>query len=407
MPPASQASSSSRSDLRALRSRRRRAWWAGALVLAGAAGLVAFRAWAPNGEAASRPVASQGAAVTIEPVRRGDMLVRRTYPGEVFADAVDVSSRIAGHVASVAVRIGDVVEAGAELARIDDAILARQLRESQARIAAQRTLVATAEINVRAAKRDRQRALKLAPRGVVSRQELDELSTAQEQREAELATAKARLQEEQARAAILRADREDTVVRAPFAGVVARRDVEPGAFVAVGASLLRLVARAPLRVRFRVPEVDLEGLRPDLPLVVATRGFDPTIGRVTRLSGEVSSDRTLEVEGIVPEPDGIRPGMYADIEVEIASLHDALVVPDAAVLDRIEADGSHEVGVFAAHDGHARWVPVRVLAREGSRVAVAPTPETALTDGDAVLVRGHRELSDGATVRVVDAGERS
>src|SRR5690606_7306222 len=203
----------------------------------------------------------------------------------------------------------------------------------------------TAEINVRAAKRDRQRALELAPRGVVSRQELDDLSTTQEQREAELATAKARLQEEQARAAILRADREDTVVRAPFAGVVARRDVEPGAFVAVGASLLRLVARAPLRVRFRVPEVDLEGLRPDLPLVVATRGFDPTIGRVTRLSGEVSSDRTLEVEGIVPEPDGIRPGMYADIEVEIASLHDALVVPDAAVLDRIEADGSHEVGV--------------------------------------------------------------
>lgn len=376
-------------------------------MLAGAAGLVAFRAWAPNGEAASRPVASQGAAVTIEPVRRGDMLVRRTYPGEVFADAVDVSSRVAGHVASVAARIGDVVEAGAELARIDDAILARQLRESQARIAAQRTLVATAEINVRAAKRDRQRALELAPRGVVSRQELDDLSTTQEQREAELATAKARLQEEQARAAILRADREDTVVRAPFAGVVARRDVEPGAFVAVGASLLRLVARAPLRVRFRVPEVDLEGLRPDLPLVVATRGFDPTIGRVTRLSGEVSSDRTLEVEGIVPEPDGIRPGMYADIEVEIASLHDALVVPDAAVLDRIEADGSHEVGVFAAHDGHARWVPVRVLAREGSRVAVAPTPETALTDGDAVLVRGHRELSDGATVRVVDAGERS
>src|SRR5690606_29389517 len=235
---------------------------AGALVLAGAAGLVAFRAWAPNGEAASRPVASQGAAVTIEPVRRGDMLVRRTYPGEVFADAVDVSSRVAGHVASVAVRIGDVVEAGAELARIDDAILARQLRESQARIAAQRTLVATAEINVRAAKRDRQRALELAPRGVVSRQELDDLSTTQEQREAELATAKARLQEEQARAAILRADREDTVVRAPFAGVVARRDVEPGAFVAVGASLLRLVARAPLRVRFRVPEVDLEGLRP-------------------------------------------------------------------------------------------------------------------------------------------------
>lgn len=367
-------------------------------------GALAIRAWPPSGEAASPP-APRGAAVTTQVVERGDMPVRRTYPGEVFADAVEVSSRVAGHVARVDVRIGDVVEAGAELARLDDAIIERQLRESQARVAAQRALVATAEIAVTAARRDRERSIELAPRGVVARQELDDLATAQEQREAELSTAKARLQEEQARAAILRADRSDTVLRAPFAGVVARRDVEPGAFVAVGAPLVRLVAQTPLRVRFRVPEGDLVGVAPGLQFSVSTRGFPPTPGQVTRLSGEVSSDRTLEVEGILPEPGGIRPGMYADIDLEVESLRDVFVVPEAAVLDRIEADGRREVGVFVLQGSEVRWIAVRVLAREGSRVAIEAPDETPVRVGAQVLVRGHRELSDGAAVRVVGASE--
>jgi RND family efflux transporter MFP subunit len=389
--------------------------WLMGLALAGVAALGWLAPWKQE-KTPDAAAAGQGVAVLSVPIERGDMTVRRRYPGELFADAVEVTSRIAGHVATMPVRIGDEVEAGQVLSRLDDAVLRRRVRETEAQIRAQRSIVKNAGIAVEAAQRDVERARGLVPRGAVSQQELDELETSLRQREAEEATAQAQLEEARARLAVMKEDLRDTSVRAPFAGIVARRDVDAGAFVQPGMPLLRLVAEAPLRIRFRVPEYELAGIAPGLEIDLDTRQASSVRARgtVTRLSGEVSAtDRTLVVEGIVDEQEGLRPGMYADVVLQLQRLEGMRIVPGAAVVERVDSSGRASTGVFVVVDALAEgepasagWVDVRVLGREGDRLAIEPLePDDRLEVGTRVLVRGHRSLADGTAIKLVDASE--
>jgi RND family efflux transporter MFP subunit len=398
------------------RRRSRALWpWLVGAVLTGVAALGWFAPWVDT-SVPTTAATGQGVAVLCVPIELGDMRVRRRYPGELFADAVEVTSRLAGHVAQMPVRIGDPVQLGQVLTRLDDAVLRRRVRETEAQIRAQRSMNRNAGIAVEAAQRDVTRARGLVPSGAVSKQELDELETALRQREAEQATARAQFEEAKARLAVLKEDLTDTAVRAPFAGVVARRDVDVGAFVQPGMPMLRLVAQEPLRIRFRVPEYELDGLAPGMGIELDTRHLSGTRakGTVTRLSGEVSAtDRTLVVEGVVDEHEGLRPGMYADVVLQMQELEGARIVPGAAVVERVDSGGRASTGVFVLEPAleeselaSARWVDVRVLGRDGDRVAIEPERADGSIDDDAqVLVRGHRELADGARVRLVETVE--
>lgn len=365
---------------------------------------LAQRVHAPSGEPA--PATEAGAPVAVAPIVTDEMTARRRYPGELFADAVELGSRVAGHVETIDVRIGDEVQAGQVIATIDDALIERRITETRAQIAAQRSQVKASEVAKKAAKRDLSRLDGLLSKGAVSEQEVDDLRTALDQRDAAYDVAQSQLKAAQARLSILREDLKDTSVAAPFSGVIARRDVDPGAFVEAGAPLVRLVAHDPLRVRFSVPEHELADVREGLKFSVYTRAAKerPPQGEVTRISGEVTrADRTLLVEGLVADDDLLRPGMYVDVELEMRRLSGVPIVPEAAVVERIEADGTPRVGVFVLDESTARWQDVVVLAREGGRVAVEPAAAGERLDPtDRVLVRGHRELQDGATVRVVD-----
>ena len=198
----------------------------------------------------------------------------------------------------------------------------------------------------------------------------------------------------------------DSEIRAPFAGVVARRDIDPGAFVNAGQSIVRIVAESPLRVRFRVPEHELAEVHEGLSFVVETRMGIAELphGEITRMAGEVTpSDRSMLIEGVVDPVPELRPGMYADIRLDLRALEGALVIPDAALLERVDVSGKASTGVFRVSQGEsetvAQWVDVRVLGREGNRLAIEPIQANTISDTDEVLVRGHHELGDGAAIR--------
>jgi RND family efflux transporter MFP subunit len=185
--------------------------------------------------------------------------------------------------------------------------------------------------------------------------------------------------------------------------VVAERHLDPGAFVQAGTPVVRLVEAGSLLVQFRVPERHLGSVAPGDPLVVTTQATGATRfeGRVLRIAGEVSrADRTALVEGAIAEPTPVlRPGMYAEVEVQLEALRDRLTVPGPAVVERVTAGGEAETGVFTVDgdEGAARWRAVEVVGRQGDRVAV----EARLEPGQRVLTLGHEELSDGSPVKVV------
>jgi RND family efflux transporter MFP subunit len=388
----------------------RRARWVPAVIVL--AVMLAGGAWwwkgrePPVSSANAGVGAARGAPVVAVPIERADLTLRRRYPGEAFADAVDVSSRISGHVLAIDVRIGDEVKKDQVLARIDDSVIARQIRETKAMQQGARAAAKTAKVASDAADRDLKRAEGLGSKGAISAQELDALRDALRLRQSELVEGSARADEASARLAILQEDLSDVEIRAPFAGVIARRDVDTGAFVQTGAPIVRLVAEDPLRVRFRVPEYETADVAIGQTLRLSSRApseIDP-VGEIARWSGEVSPiDRTLEVEGVVTTRGALRPGMYVDVVIELGELRGALVVPDAAVVERIDGNGHAHLGVFTVEGDSAHWVDVKTRGRDAGKVAL----EAALPDDARVLVRGHRDLADGAPIRIVEGSEEA
>ncbi len=381
---------------------RGRRWLPAALVaVVLAAALLAVRPWQDAGATAGRP---EGGPV---PVRgavavRGELATHATYPGELVGEAIELAPKVSGRLQAVRVRVGDPVAAGDEVARIDDTDLRRELEEARARLAVVEANRRRAQAELEQLATELARAESLARDQLISAQELDRIQARAAASRAALQAAEAEIQQARARAQILDRQVVETRLAAPFAGTVAVRYLDPGALVQSGTPVVRLVQSEPLLVQFRVPERDLGKISAGSPFTLTTQatGAQAFSGEVRRMSGEVSrQDRSVLVEGRVAGDHGIlRPGMYAQVRVQLARVEDALLVPGAAVSLRVRAGGAEEAGVFTVGpESTARWLPVEILAQEGNQVAV----EGRLQAGETVLTLGHEELADGAAVQLI------
>jgi RND family efflux transporter MFP subunit len=346
----------------------------------------------------------QATAVRAEPVEEESLTLRGRYTGELDADAAEVGARTGGRLEEVLVRIGDVVAEGDVLARVDAAVARRQLAEARAAVQAGEAVERRARAQLELARRELERTEPLLEGRLVSAQEVDALRSRVDAATADADGAAAQIAEGRARAGVLHEQVSQAVVRAPFAGRIAERHQDPGTVVAPGTPIVRLVAEGPLRVQFRVPERDLGRVQAGRAIEVTTQatGDARFTGTVSRLSAEVArTDRTLAVEGLLSaEEPLLRPGMFAEVHLELGILDDALLVPGAGLVERVR-DAQTTYGVLVADGDVARWRDVRVLGRDGDRVAV----EAALEPGDLVLVLGHEDLADGSPIRIV-GGDR-
>ncbi len=384
--------------------RRRRLWWSAALALL-AVVAVAVLALRDGGEPQTEGPAGRPTPVRATLAERGDLTVRRQLPGELVGEAAALSPRVAGRLESVLVRPGDRVAAGDTVAVIDAAELFRERQEQGEQVRVLEANLRRAEARRSEAHSQLRRAEQLAAVNLISEQELEGFEAQLETTRAEVAAVEAQIEQARARASRLDEQLAETRVRAPFAGTVAQRFLDPGAVVQPGTPIVRVVEEGRLLVQFRAPERLLGQLAVGAPFTVATHATgDRTFrGTVVRIAGEVSrSDRTVLVEGELTQQDAaLRPGMYADVRVELAQIADAVLVPGAAVVERL-VEGEVRRGVFTvAGDGpagEAAWRRVRVLELEGETAAVTGD----LEPGERVLTLGHEQLAEGSQVVVVE-----
>jgi RND family efflux transporter MFP subunit len=377
---------------------RSRAWIAWVIVLvAGAAIGVSFLFKSDE----APPAKSNGAKptpVTAVAITRGQMTQRGHYPGELDADTADIAAFYAGRLLSVRVRVGDTVKANDVVAELDPVDAREQIAQARAQAKAAAAERNRAKVERDAAMAEVARLEPLAKDKLISELEIDRQRAKAAALGASVESATAGEAEAQARVRLLEKRVVESVVRAPFAGRVAERFVDPGAIVAAGARLIRVVAVAPLRVRFEVPESDVARLAAGTLLSVATQaGGEPVQAKVSGVASEVSRERRVaSVEAVIETPPpGWLPGMYAEATVDLRTIPQATIVPASAVLSRLQADGKVAVGLFVVGDGNvARWVPVREIAREGERVGI----EGALPPDARVLVAGHVDLGDGSKI---------
>jgi len=310
-------------------------------------------------------------------------------PGVVDARILaSVGSRITGSVTEVFVDVGDRVEAGAPLARLEDSQLRARLAAARAAAEAAEHSLAFAEAEVdRAAaaldlaRRTATRQLALAREGVAAE------SAALRSKDAELA----RLRQELAAAEI---EADYSTILAPFAGIVTSRRVSPGDAVLPGAALVELLDPGSVWVAAWIDESLVGRVAVGQPARLRLRSGWQGPGRVVRIARRADPvARELEVDiAFVPDLDRLTLDEEAEVAIEVGRVR-GLAVPASALVGT-----GDERGVFVVRDGRALLVPVRVGVRGEERVTV----EGELVPGEPV-VRNPRGLAPGARVRAATA----
>ncbi len=161
--------------------------------------------------------------------------------GRLEATEVDVATKVAGRVSKILAREGDNLAAGQVVAKLDAEELTAQLRAAQAQAQQARENVTSAASQNKLAQATLRRTRELIRKGFISSERLDRDISAQQTAKATLAAARSKVREADARVDELRAKLQDTVLRAPVAGRVLYRLIEPGEFLAAGGKLLTLL----------------------------------------------------------------------------------------------------------------------------------------------------------------------
>jgi len=355
---------------------------AAAVLVAGGAGvLVASRA-ADNGKAAApRPALT----VTTAKPESARLPVGLAANGNVAAwqEAVIGSESNGLRLADVKVNVGDVVRKGQVLAVFDAAPVEADL--AQARAAVQE-----AQANAAAARADAERARALQSTGALSEQQITQYLTTERTAAARVASAKAAVAQQQLRLKYAQ-------VVAPDAGVISARNATVGAVAGVGTELFRLIRQGRLEWRAEVTSAELPRIKPGQKVVVKTAAGAGVAGRVRMVAPTVDAQSRVALVYVDLPPAlsasaPLKAGMFASGEFALGDSA-ALTVPQQAVVVR---DGF--AYVFRLNtDSRVSQLKIATGRRLGDRVEVTG----GLASDALVVTTGAGFLNDGDFVRVV------
>lgn len=369
---------------------RRSGWKVVAVMIAALAGAAAIGLGPKLDEQAARAEvierASQPRRVRVTAVYDGPEQVEVTLPATaVPRRAAVLYSKSTGFVRRNAVDIGDRVQAGQLLAEIDAPETNEEIRLAKARLA-------EARANVGIVDTTSGRLTALAEEGAASQQEADDARAQANSANALVATRKADLQ----RLEVLR-DYQHIV--APFAGIVTRRLVDPGALVgpasAGGVAMFEVAEIDTLRVQVDVPDAYAD----DVELGIAAEVYAPrqparkVEGKVTRSSGVLTQGtRTLRIEIDVPGGDPILPGAFVYARLHVPRRHRAPVIPASALVVRKQG-----TMVARVDGGIVTMVPITIGRDLGKEIEVVD----GLATGDQVVLQPPDTLETGDAVEVL------
>lgn len=194
---------------------------------------------------------------------------------------------------------------------------------------------------------------------------------------------------------------EYTKVRAPYAGIITARFVDPGALIQVATAsattaipLFTIMNMETVRVYTNVPQDDAPLVKSDTPALVSVKELKDRQfkGAVTRSTLALDpSTRTMLVEIDLPNQDhALQPGTFAEVTLLLQQKPDALVIPPSAIV----AAGNTK-SVFVAAQGRAMLIPIRTGISDSHWVEVVE----GLAGSEEVVVVGKSILTEGATIR--------
>lgn len=330
-----------------------------------------------------------------------------TLTGRITADQrSEVTADIQGKVVGVMIERGQRVKMGEGVVRLDVRNAALSAREAQANLASARAQKDLAEEECK-------RAQQLLDKGAITRSEYDRQTT-------QCTSALQQVSAAQARTEMISKGVSDGLVRAPFDGMVAEKNVSPGEWVAPGKPLFTLVDDDPLKIELSVPEVAVRTIKLGQKVQVTTVAQPDRIytATITRTGAEVGRTRSLIVEATIdkaPTPAPLTaatsqgaavrpvevvrqmdnggdlvPGMFAEAHVVIGQTPHP-VVPEGAVMRR-----GKTWHAFVAVNGELQDRIVQLGQPPGpGKVALLK----GVTKGEKVVAKVTDQIVDGLRVQ--------
>ena len=358
----------------------------------------------PNAHAAPTLEARQVSVAIVEELPSAETIYAT---GTLAAfERAELSAKVPGRLQQISVDLGTRVKRGEILAVIEKTEYELRRRQAEAALAQARarlglsltgeedsakpentSIAREARAVLEEATKNRERILQLRDQGIIAEAELEaaesNFQVASNRYETALDEARSRLAiltERQVELALASQQLKDTVLTAPFDGVVEQRRASPGEYLQTAAPILTLVRIDPVRLRADVSERDAPRVRPGQKVLLQLEGSGLVrTGEVARLSPVISpQDRMLLVEADFRNPDGIlRPGSFAKANIVVDEARRGLFVPSSAV---VTFAGIQKI--FTVKDGRAFEIEVRTGLSRGEKIEITDGVQA----GDTVVL---------------------
>jgi RND family efflux transporter MFP subunit len=326
-----------------------------------------------------------------------------------------VSSKITGKMTELDIEEGDHVKAGQIIAKLDDSNVRAALNESKAQLDYAKAGLAETEVNLANAQRDYDRQSALIKDHYVSQAAVDTARTALDALRAQLATQKSNIEVAERGLEVTERSLDDTIVRAPFAGVVTVKAAQPGEIVSpisAGGGFTRtgigtIVDMDSLEVQVDVNENFINRVQPGQAAIAKLNAYPDwqipahviaVIPTADRSKGTVTVRIALDQKDarILPEM-GVRVAFLEEPTPAGAAgaVHEAPVGGVSLPGDAVQASGATGV-VYVVHGDRVERRAVRLGAPLADRVTIS----SGLSAGERVAVGDFARLRDGTTIRI-------
>ncbi len=385
---------------------------AGGLIAIGAAGGV-------EGIKARFNKAEELPEVAVEEVTRGDLTRVVNAPGLIEPEtSVEISARVSARIIALPFDVGDIVEEGDVVVRLDAEDLQARLDAAEAQLRAQEARFAGAEAELRLAELNLGRRRELYDSKDIPKAELDATEAQYHSAMSNLKAAEANIESARANVVEARRDVENAVINSPIDGVITAMNMEVGetvlgTFNNAGSVIMVVADLSRMLIRARVDETNIAPVRAGQKATVyvlsyADETFEGVVQRV-HLTRQLYHDGTSYVEAEIllnKAEDQLRfTGLNANADIEVQTLRDVVIIPSQAVVDRRidemdvdvvraspHADSKRTFArvVYRFVDGKAIATPVSVGSSDLTRTVIVG----GLSAGDEIIVGPYRALTE-------------
>lgn len=322
---------------------------------------------------------------TVE-VSSEDLVERRILPGLIQSvDSVPLAFEVPGKVEQIKVDLGQAFRSGDLLASLEDTTFQLALKQRRGQLQ-------EAKARLEQTRADYQRKADLVTDQSVSQAAFEAAKANYEAAQNAVAIAQAQVE-------IAQENLADTKLTAPYDGSVAQRMVEPNQQVQPGQPILAVQGQRGLEVAVQVPETLLADLELGKQHTMRIPALNQELtARLTEIGSRSSSGNAFPITLLLNDaPPSLKPGMSAEVALKLDRSGSAKFVLPLTAIQADEADG-HRVFVFNPEQGSVQIRSIVVAEFLNEQALITE----GLNDGERVVSKGARYLSDGEKVRLAE-----